>query len=171
MMLVLFFLAYFTLCDRLWVHPYHYKWPNFFPFCGWVILVYLYIFFIHSFVCGHLGWFPELAVVTSAAVNDWGCCCSVTRLCPTLLRPPWTVACQAPLSMGFPRQNKLDWAAIPFSRGSLQPRDGTHVSCIAGGFFTAEPLVKPSHGAHVSFWIIVCSGYMPSSGVAGSYGS
>ena len=26
--------------------------------------------------------------------------------------------------------------AIPFSRGSSQPRDRTRVSCIAGGFFT-----------------------------------
>ena len=24
----------------------------------------------------------------------------------------------------------LEWAAIPFSRGSSQPRDGTHASCI-----------------------------------------
>jgi len=28
----------------------------------------------------------------------------------------------------------LEWLAIPFSRGSSQPRDGTLVSCIAGGF-------------------------------------
>ena len=27
------------------------------------------------------------------------------------------------------------------------------------------------HGVHVSFWIMVFSGYMPSSGIAGSYGS
>ena len=27
----------------------------------------------------------------------------------------------------------LEWVAVPFSRGSLQPRDGT---CIAGRFFT-----------------------------------
>ena len=26
-------------------------------------------------------------------------CCSVTKLCPTLLRPPWTVAHQVPLSV------------------------------------------------------------------------
>ena len=26
--------------------------------------------------------------------------------------------------------------AIPFSKGSSQPRDRTQVSCIAGGFFT-----------------------------------
>ena len=31
----------------------------------------------------------------------------------------------------------LEWVAIPFSRGSSQPRDQTQVSCIAGGFFTS----------------------------------
>jgi len=30
----------------------------------------------------------------------------------------------------------LEWVAIPFSRGSSQPRDQTQVSHIAGGFFT-----------------------------------
>ena len=34
----------------------------------------------------------------------------------------------------------LEWAAISFSRGVFQPRDGTWVSCIAGRFFTTEPL-------------------------------
>ena len=31
----------------------------------------------------------------------------------------------------------LEWVAFPFSRGSSQPRNGTRVSCIAGGFFTS----------------------------------
>ena len=31
----------------------------------------------------------------------------------------------------------LERVAIPFSRGSSQPRDQTEVSCIAGGFFTS----------------------------------
>ena len=31
---------------------------------------------------------------------------------------------------------KLEWVAFPVSWGSLQPRDRTQVSCIAGGFFT-----------------------------------
>ena len=31
----------------------------------------------------------------------------------------------------------LEWVAVPFSRGSSQPRDGTQVSHIAGGFFTS----------------------------------
>ena len=30
----------------------------------------------------------------------------------------------------------VEWVAIPFSRGSLQPRDRTQVSHIAGRFFT-----------------------------------
>ena len=37
----------------------------------------------------------------------------------------------------------LEWVAMPSSMGS-QPIDRTPVSCTAGGFFTAEPPVKPS---------------------------
>ena len=35
----------------------------------------------------------------------------VAHLCPTLATP-WTVACQAPLSMGFSRQDY--WSGLPF---------------------------------------------------------
>ena len=40
----------------------------------------------------------------------------VAKLCPTLTTP-WTVAHQAPLFMGFPRQKY--WSELPF----LSPRD------------------------------------------------
>ena len=33
----------------------------------------------------------------------------------------------------------LEWVAIPFSRGSLQPRDQTQVSRIAGDSLPGEP--------------------------------
>ena len=46
---------------------------------------------------------------------------------------PWTVACQAPLSLEFSRQEY--WSGLPF-RGSSWPRDQSQVSCIAGRFFT-----------------------------------
>ena len=39
----------------------------------------------------------------------------------------------------------LEWVAISFSRGSSWPRDQTHIACIAGRFFTTEPLGKPEH--------------------------
>ena len=37
---------------------------------------------------------------------------------------------------GISQATLLEWVAIPFSRGSSQPRDQTQVSCIAGRFFT-----------------------------------
>ena len=81
-----------------------------------------------------------------------------------LFATPWTAAYQAPPSMGFSRQEYwsgvpspspfelyspphfsvhgifqariMEWVAISSSRGSFQPRDQTHISSIAGGFFT-----------------------------------
>ena len=57
---------------------------------------------------------------------------------------PWTVAYQAPPSLGFSR---LEWAAISFSRGSSQPRDWIRVSCIADRHFT----VRATREAHSSY--------------------
>ena len=37
---------------------------------------------------------------------------------------------------GIPQARILEWAAIPFSRGSSRPRDQTQVSSLAGRFFT-----------------------------------
>ena len=36
----------------------------------------------------------------------------VTKSCPTLVTP-WIVACQIPLSMGFPRQEYWSWEPFP----------------------------------------------------------
>ena len=56
--------------------------------------------------------------------------CVYMLSCPWLFATPQTVACQAPMSMGFSRQEY--WSGLPFfSPGrSSQPRDGTWVSCI-----------------------------------------
>ena len=37
----------------------------------------------------------------------------------------------------IPQARILEWVAVPFSRGSSQPRDQTQVSCIAGRVFTS----------------------------------
>ena len=53
----------------------------------------------------------------------------------------------------------LEWVAMPFSRGTSQPRDWIHVpctSCIAGRFFTAEPLGKPILESSLIYLSIVC---------------
>ena len=59
----------------------------------------------------------------------------IPQLCPTLWDP---VDCSPPGSSiyGILQVGILEWVAIPFSKGSSQPRDWTQVSCIGGGFFT-----------------------------------
>ena len=44
---------------------------------------------------------------------------------------------------GISQARILEYIAISFSRWSFRPRGRTHASCIAGGFFTAEPSGKP----------------------------
>ena len=56
---------------------------------------------------------------------------------------PWTIARQAPLSMGFLRQEY--WSGLPFpSLGDL-PTPGIKPAspALAGRFFTTEPPEKP----------------------------
>ena len=50
-----------------------------------------------------------------------------------LFATPWTVVRQAPLSVGFTRQD--NWSGLSSSRGSSQSRDWTNVSCIGRWFF------------------------------------
>ena len=55
----------------------------------------------------------------------------VAQLCLTICDPmDYTVH-------GILQVRILEWVAVPFSRGSSQPRDQTQVSHIAGGFFTS----------------------------------
>ena len=49
---------------------------------------------------------------------------------------PWTVACQAPLSMEILQAGILEWVVMPSSRGSSQPRDQSKDPHIASRFFT-----------------------------------
>ena len=53
-----------------------------------------------------------------------------------LFETPWTVACQAPLSMKILQARILHRVAMLSSRGSSQSRDQTKVSHISGRFFT-----------------------------------
>ena len=66
----------------------------------------------------------------------------VTKLCLTLAIPQ-TVAHQASLFMGFPRQEY--WNGLPFpTPGDLpDPRIEPESPALAGGFFTTEPPRKP----------------------------
>ena len=66
------------------------------------------------------------------------CCFSHVQLFPI----PWTVTCQAPLSMGILQARTLEWVPMPSSRGSSQPRNQTQVLHIADGFLTIWAIRK-----------------------------
>ena len=73
------------------------------------------------------------------------CVCVLTvQSCPALCDP---VDCNpsGSLSTGILQARILEWVAIPFSRGSSQPRDQTQVSCIADRFFTLWAIREASN--------------------------
>ena len=91
-------------------------------------ILHVFFFFIVLLIIPRIFLTPRVQKLHSWQASTVCCMCLLTQLC--LL----TVACQAPLFMKFSRHEH--WIAIPFFRGSSQPRDQTWVSCIAGRFFT-----------------------------------
>ena len=69
---------------------------------------------------------------------------------------PWTIACQAPLSMGFPRQEY--WSGLPFPSPGDLPNPGIKPMSptLADGFFTAEPRGKEESK---QLFLLPCSFY------------
>ena len=65
------------------------------------------------------GWLPLVFIIVHAQ--------SLSHV--QLFETPWTIACPAPLSMEF-LTRILEWAASS-SRGSSQPRDRIHISCVS----------------------------------------
>ena len=70
------------------------------------------------------------------------CCCLVTGSFAT----PLTVACQAPLSMGFPRQEH--WSGLPIAApGDLSdPGIEPASPALAGRYFATESPENPQNG-------------------------
>ena len=56
---------------------------------------------------------------------------------------PWIVACQAPLSMGFSRQESQSGLPCPSSWDLPDPMTEPASRALAGGFFVTEPPGKP----------------------------
>ena len=83
-------------------------------------------------------WERRLAYLNSA--NN--CCCllrvCVCVSCSVMSDSLWPSDCSLPSSSvhGILQARILEWVAIPFSRGSSQPRDQSWVSRIVGRFFT-----------------------------------
>ena len=80
------------------------------------------------------------------------CVLALSRVC--LFVTPWTVACQAPLSMGFSRQEY--WSGLPFPPPDDVPDSGIEPTspvspALAGGFFTTVTLGKPLN----AIWLLL----------------
>ena len=72
------------------------------------------------------------------------CCLSLSHI--WLFAPPWTVACQAPLPMEFPRQEYWSEWSVPCSGDLSNPGNepSSPVSpVLVGGLFTSEPPWRP----------------------------
>ena len=91
-------------------------------------------------------WEPWLSGLTSLvsffSSVKWVVCCLVTKTCPTLCDSvdysPSGSSVHGIFQARIPK-----WVAFSFSRGSSQPRDQTHISCIADRFFTVKLPGKP----------------------------
>ena len=92
---------------------------------------------------------PSGSSMYSRALVVW----LVARLCPALCNP---MDCSPPGSSvhGILQARTLEWVAMPSSRGSSQPRDGTCVSNTAARFFTTAPPGNPpcKQTAPRAFW-------------------
>ena len=95
------------------------KYDRLLPFVSPTLLLQDFKEFQERFEGNFLLFFPYIVLV--------GCAKSLSRV--RLSVTPWTVALQAPLSMGILQPRILVWVAMPFSRGSYPPRDLTQVSC------------------------------------------
>ena len=68
----------------------------------------------------------------------------VAQSCSTLCDPT-DYSPQGSANQGISQAIILEWVVVSTSRGSSLPRDWTHISRIAGRFFTTEPPGKPIH--------------------------
>ena len=90
-------------------------------------------------------------------------CCAESLSHVLLFATRWTIACQAPLSMGILQARILGQVDMPSSRGSSQPRDRIQVSCITGGFFTISATREAKE--HWSGSPIPSPGELPDPGI------
>ena len=106
----------------------------------WNVWVHRFCFLVHSWLSNSLC----RQLVPTAHPLSVLCCCRFlfAQSCPPLCDP---MDCSPPgySVYGILQTRIPECVAMPFSRGSSQPRDQTRVSYSAGGFFTTEPPGKP----------------------------
>ena len=106
----------------------------------WEAPMLFYILKYYLFPCHYIWLHPMLFKDDRILYSVMVYLLSHVWLCdPMDCSPPGSSVCGIFLS------RVLEWIVISSSWGPSWPRDWTWVSCIAGGFFTSEPLWKPSY--------------------------
>ena len=87
----------------------------------------------------------EKLLAFQAEETLWNICgCSVAQSCPYSFMTQWTTACEAPLSLGFPREEYSNALSFPSAKDlpniGIEPKMSP---ALAGGFFTTSPPGKP----------------------------
>ena len=101
-------------------------------FLSWIIWNLKYSF---DLVCSLSHWADLLTVL-----------CFVAQSCPTLCDPPGTVACQAPLFMGFSRQEYWSGLPCPPPKALPNPRIKPRSPTLQANSLPSEPPGKQSPG-------------------------
>ena len=102
----------------------------------WIQILALSAF--ESCICGLTSLSLTFFICTTMCVCVCVSACSLSHI--QLFVTPWTVACQAPLSMEFSRQEY--WSGLPFTSPGDLPNPGIEPAslvspALAGGFFTS----------------------------------
>ena len=85
-------------------------------------------------------------------------CVLVAQSCPTLFNPMDQGPHGSCVHIIF-QTSILEWAAIPFSRGSSRPRYQTHVFHIAGRLFTIWTTRESSVHSTWALFVYICVSY------------
>ena len=107
----------------------------------------------------------QVYVLTELLPTSPLCVCMLNHLSHVqLFVTLWTVACQAPLSMGFPRQEY--WSGVPCPPQAIFPTQGSNLSLLRllhwhTGPLPLAPPGKPRHMyvfacLHVCVYVCVC---------------
>ena len=107
----------------------HLKTPMYFSFKNFAFLEVSF-----TMVCSPRFLYSIISGNNTITFNTWRSEVKFAQSCPTLWDSKY---CSPPGSSvhGVLQARIMEWVAIPFSRGSSQPRDRTWVSCIAGRCF------------------------------------
>ena len=94
------------------------------------------------------------------------CCCLVTKCCPSSFAIPWTIAHQAPLHLGFPRQEY--WSGLPLpSPGDLSDQGlNPHLLHWQADSLPLNHQGSP-WGTTLLFFIVAVPIYIPTNDVGG----